>query len=42
MNRLYQQNLFGKNILTLEDYFSKMKIYNNDVMNEYEISINKT
>ena len=43
MNRIYQQNLFGKNILTLENYFSKIEdsIFNNDFMNEYEISINK-
>ena len=43
MNRIYQQNMFGKNILTLEDYFSKMQdsFFNNDKMNEYEISINK-
>ena len=32
MNRIYQQNMFGKNILTLEDYFSKMQdsFFNND------------
>ena len=32
MNRIHQQNMFGKNILTLEDYFSKMQdsFFNND------------
>jgi len=43
MNRIHQQNMFGKNILTLEDYFNKIQdsFFNNEKMDEYEISINK-
>tara|TARA_B100000902_G_C27283625_1_gene903223 strand:- start:1404 stop:2114 length:711 start_codon:yes stop_codon:yes gene_type:complete len=43
INRVHQQNLFGKNILSLDDYLSEIQnsIFNKIKMSNYEISINQ-
>ena len=40
LNRVNQQNMFGKTILTLDDYLKTISssIFNNRKMNEYELS----
>ena len=42
INRIYQQNMFGENILKLEDYLTIISnsIFSNKKMNLYETSIN--
>ena len=42
LNRVNQQNMFGKTILTLDDYLKTISnsIFNNINMNEYELSLN--
>ena len=42
LNRVNQQNMFGKTILTLDDYLKIISgsIFNNRKMNEYELSLN--
>ena len=42
LNRINQQNMFGKIILTLDDYLKTISrsIFNNRKMNEYELSLN--
>ena len=43
INRIYQQNMFGENILTLDDYLTIISnsIFSNKRMSPYESSINK-
>ena len=43
INRIYQQNMFGENILMLEDYLTIISnsIFSNNKMSPYESSINK-
>ena len=43
INRIYQQNMFGENILMLEDYLAIISnsIFSNKKMSPYENSINK-
>ena len=42
LNRVNQQNMFGKTILTLDDYLKTISssIFNNRELNEYELSLN--
>ena len=42
LNRLNQQNMFGKTILTLDEYLKTISnsIFNNKKMNAYEVSLN--
>tara|TARA_B100000989_G_scaffold145335_1_gene108332 strand:- start:786 stop:1496 length:711 start_codon:yes stop_codon:yes gene_type:complete len=42
LNRVNQQNMFGKTILTLDDYLKTISnsIFNNKLMNDYELSLN--
>ena len=42
LNRVNQQNMFGKTILTLDDYLKTISsfIFNTRKMNEYELSLN--
>ena len=43
INRIYQQNMFGENILMLDDYLTIISnsIFSNKTMSPYESSINK-
>jgi hypothetical protein len=43
INRIYQQNMFGENILMLDDYLTIISnsIFSNNRMSPYESSINK-
>ena len=43
INRIYQQNMFGENILMLDDYLTIISnsIFSNKIMSPYESSINK-
>ena len=43
INRVHQQNMFGKNILSLENYLSEIQnsVFKKMKMSEYESSINK-
>ena len=42
LNRVNQQNMFGKTILTLDDYLKTISssIFNSRKMNEYELFLN--